>query len=220
MFGPVRKLFNESPTFRVALGFAAACLSLTILGFAAVQLGYFAGFDGAVRATVSQPAAPWVTTWMRLITQLGSTRILTLVGVAAIIAFAAARWWRAIGLFLIGMAGQIILHHGFKALFERPRPEALFGYRVGDSYSFPSGHALASLSVYGMLAWLITNRMRPGPARTAIWIAAAASVLLIGLSRVYFGVHNATDVIAGYLAAFIWTASVASADNSRSCGQI
>lgn len=211
-----QKLFDESPTFRIVLGFAAACLLLTVLGFAVGRSEYLAWFDEVVRTSVHQSAAPWMTAFMRFVTLLGSTRALTMVGIGAVVVFAVARRWRAVGLFLLTMAGQIILHHGFKELVARTRPEPLLGYHVDASYSFPSGHALASLSVYGILAWLITKRSVSVPVNIGIWTFVVVLVMLIGLSRIYFGAHNATDVIAGYLAAIIWIASVASADRVTS----
>ena len=216
MVRSLRTLYSRSFAFRLVLGFAAASLSLTVLGLLAVgQFEYVAAFDETVRRSTRQIAVPWLTDSLKIVTRAGSTLVLTVVSGAAVIVFLLLRWRREIGLFLLTMVGQIILHHGFKAFFARERPEPLLGYIVGDSYSFPSGHALASLSVYGLLAWLITRRTKSLPIEAGIWIFITLLVVLIGFSRIYFGVHNATDVIAGYVAALIWTTSVASGDTDR-----
>ena len=211
-----RVMFSRSFGFRVFLGFVAAALSLTILVILAYgQFEYVIRFDEAIRVGAQRIEVPWLTNTMMVITRLGSTLALTVVGIAAMIAFIILGWRRPAALFLLAMAGQIILHHGFKILFARQRPEPLLGYIVGDSYSFPSGHAIASLTVYGILSWLITRRIQSIALNTAIWVFATLLVMFIGFSRIYFGVHNATDVIAGFLGAFIWTASVASGDRPR-----
>jgi undecaprenyl-diphosphatase len=114
---------------------------------------------------------------------------------------------------LLAMAGQLVLHLGFKWLFDIERPQPLLDYVIGDTPSFPSGHAMASLSFYGVLAFLITRRIASGAIRNVIWTIAVTLAFLIGFSRVYFGVHHPSDVIAGFLAAAIWTWAVASGDD-------
>lgn len=219
MVRSLNSLYSESFAFRLTLGFAGAALLLALLGYLAVgHFEAFLKFDAAVREGVQRIAVQWLTSSLKIVTKLGSTLALAVVGITALVAFALLRWRHAVGLFLLAMAGQIILHHGFKALIARERPEPLLDYIVGNSYSFPSGHALASLSVYGIIAWLITNRIRSAPVKVSIWIFTSLLILSIGFSRIYFGVHNATDVIAGYAAALIWTATVASGDPPRRDG--
>ncbi|MBA2736501.1 MAG: phosphatase PAP2 family protein, partial [Pyrinomonadaceae bacterium] len=77
-----------------------------------------------------------------------------------------------------------------------------------ESYSFPSGHSLYAVCFYVGLAWLITSRLNNRPARILIWIFAVFLCLLIGLSRIYLGVHYPSDVIAGFAAAIVWLSTV------------
>ncbi len=119
-------------------------------------------------------------------------------------------------LFAASVAGGMVLNMLLKLSFARARPDLWEPLVTEWTYSFPSGHALASLSVYGILAWLVTQRLHSKRLNAAIWVFAILLVFLIGFSRVYFGVHHASDVIAGYLAAFIWTAAVASGDHQSS----
>jgi undecaprenyl-diphosphatase len=81
-----------------------------------------------------------------------------------------------------------------------------------SSYSFPSGHALGSLCFYGILASVLSDRMRPGKQKFFVWLAAAFLVAMIGLSRIYLGVHYPSDVIAGYLAGAVWVTAVTVVD--------
>jgi undecaprenyl-diphosphatase len=84
-----------------------------------------------------------------------------------------------------------------KDTFERARP-TLFGHLVLPSYSFPSGHALAAVAVYGSLGIVLTRLI---PARRRIFeIGCPILISMIGLSRVYLGVHWPTDVLAGFAA--------------------
>jgi membrane-associated PAP2 superfamily phosphatase len=77
-----------------------------------------------------------------------------------------------------------------------------------ESYSFPSGHSLASFCFFGALASILTVRINNSRINLVIWICAATLVFLIGLSRIYLGVHYTTDVIARFSAALIWTAMI------------
>ena len=87
------------------------------------------------------------------------------------------------------------------------RPDPFFMPKP-STYSFPSGHALISLCFYGLLAGTLTHDMRSKWHRVLVWCAAAVLITLIGLSRVYLGVHWPSDVIAGYAAALIWMGAV------------
>jgi undecaprenyl-diphosphatase len=87
-----------------------------------------------------------------------------------------------------------------------------FGTEAPHSYSFPSGHALFSICFFGVVAALVAARLPSIAARAAVWTVAVAIAFLIGLSRVYLGVHYPSDVIGGYAAAVAWASAVALAD--------
>ena len=137
---------------------------------------------------------------------------LTIAGSMAGIAFIYLRWYRPLWLFIVAMAGQAVLHNGAKLLIARTRPSAVISYQPIESFSFPSGHALSSLCLYASLVWLVTNRLENSAIKAALWIVILIFVLLTGLSRLYIGVHFPTDVLAGWLAAAVWTAAVVSTD--------
>ena len=145
-------------------------------------------------------------------TKFGSTLYLTSIGSAAGVVFLLLRWFRPLVLFIVTMAGQAALHHGFKWIVARPRPASLIPYTAAESFSFPSGHALSGLCLYGAIAWIVSARLENPALKTAIWIITVVLVFLIGTSRVYIGIHYPSDVLAGFLAAAAWTAAVMSAD--------
>jgi undecaprenyl-diphosphatase len=173
---------------------------------------YPAAFDATIRYTMRQIQSPMWTQLFLAVTRLGSTIVLIIIGCVAGIIFISLRWFRPLLVLIVVMSGQAALHHGFKLLFARPRPSSLINYATVESFSFPSGHAVSSLCLYGTLAWIIGTSLENPAAKVGIGIFAAVLIFLIGMSRVYIGVHYATDVIAGFAAAGIWTAAVLSTD--------
>jgi undecaprenyl-diphosphatase len=168
--------------------------------------------DEAALRFVNRLASPPLTAFMRGVTRLGSNEVLVGVGACAVLAFLLARWRRAAVALTLTMAGAALLNFLLKLAFRRERPAPFFDAPPPESYSFPSGHALLSFCLYGMLAAVVAARLKRRGPRALVWAAAALLVTLIGLSRLYLGVHYPSDVLAGYAAAFVWVMAVASAD--------
>ncbi|QDA58429.1 phosphatase PAP2 family protein [Thermomonas aquatica] len=118
-----------------------------------------------------------------------------------VLALAALRKLRE-GLFAgIAIIGSALLNLGAKQLFARARPSLWESIAPESTFSFPSGHAMGSITlalVLALLAWHTRWRW---------WVAApmAAFVAMVGLSRVYLGVHYPSDILAGWAAASAWT---------------
>jgi membrane-associated phospholipid phosphatase len=127
-------------------------------------------------------------------------------GVAAFLAW--RRRWLFLGSWLAAVAGSAVLNQLLKGLFERPRPYFEHPLLVETSYSFPSGHAMESFVVYGMLAYFAVLALRSWKARVGVVFGAALLVVLIGLSRMYLGVHYFSDVLAGYAAGGVWLSAL------------
>ena len=106
------------------------------------------------------------------------------------------------------MLGASILNTTLKLTFQRPRPEPFFDLLAPRTYSFPSGHSLASFCFFGALATVLTARIENKTINFVTWLISGVMVLVIGLSRIYLGVHYTTDVLAGYAAALIWIAVI------------
>lgn len=208
------RFVRTSPIVRIALGFLIAAGLLLLIGWLVTGPArpYAATFDGSIRSSIRQMQSPLWTSLFLTFTKFGSTLYLAIAGSIAGLAFIYLRWFRPMWLFIVAMAGQAILHNGAKYLIARPRPSAMLNYQPVESFSFPSGHALSSLCLYASVVWLITNRLENSAIKAALWIVMVLFVILIGLSRLYIGVHFPTDVLAGWLAAAIWTAAVVSTD--------
>lgn len=114
--------------------------------------------------------------------------------------------------YLAGTAiGGIILNSGLKLLFARTRPDLASAVTVAHWYSFPSGHAMESFIVYGALAYITLRQPWPWKFDSAVLALVVTMVILVGLSRVYLGVHWVSDIAGGWSAGAVWlvTATVA-----------
>ena len=195
-----------------------AIVALGVFGLLADEVfeGDTLKFDLAVRNGVHAQASPALTQVMRGFSFLGSAVFLGTATIVLVLAFALlAHWPRAAALLAITMLGDVALEVTLKGMFRRPRPEAFFGTPLPDSYSFPSGHAMASLCFYLVLAGMMAHRVESRKARIGLWAGAAIMAAGIGLSRIYLGVHWPTDVIAGYAAAAVWVGTVVTVDGWR-----
>src|SRR6185369_9152011 len=158
-------------------------------------------FDDVTREAVHQLASPAMTIAMRGISFLGSGLFLTCATAVIVIWFASRHWGREAKLLAITMAGASALNISLKLAFKRARPIPFFDLFPPESYSFPSGHALTSCCFYGAFAAILTARIKSRRVRMIVWILTTTMFLLIGVSRIYLGVHYTTDVIAGFAAA-------------------
>ena len=169
-------------------------------------------FDEHVRAMIHEHSSPLLTRIMQSLSLLGSPVSLASLTVVSFLIFRQSGWNRGAILLAVCMVGAEVLDQVLKLSFRRARPVPYFHLLAPNSYSFPSGHALLSFCFFGVVASLISARLRNVTARVAVLIVAAVLIALIGFSRIYLGVHYPTDVIAGYIAAFIWVTAVTAAD--------
>jgi undecaprenyl-diphosphatase len=208
---------KPTPLFEAAIVISLAVAVLCLFLFAWLGREMLAGdtrhFDNAVRSWVHQLASTGMTRAMNAISLLGYN-VLIVELVIAFIVFARLRWRRAAVWLAVAMTGALLLDLALKYAYHRARPTAFFG-TAPASYSFPSGHALCSLCFYGVLAGLLSARIKSRAWRIAVWAAAAVLIIAIGLSRIYLGVHYPSDVLAGYLAATVWVGTVIVLDHVR-----
>jgi len=148
----------------------------------------------------------WATSVMLGITQLASTLAVLVIGALVLfILWRKGAYWSLIG-FLgalsLGNLARIVL----KDLIARPRPPAAFQVYQETGYSFPSGHTLSAVMLYGFVAYIIWQ-YAPRPLRIVGVILSATIIMAVGLSRMYLGVHYLCDVIAGAILGGVFLAS-------------
>jgi len=165
-------------------------------------------FDRAVATYLHSLATPPLTTFFLIITAFGSIEAIALLGLFVAADLAWRRRWLSLVTWLVAVGGSAVLSQLLKGLFARPRPFFEHPLLIETSYSFPSGHAMESLVVYGMLAYFAVLALESWRARTAVVFGIALLVLLIGLSRMYLGVHYFSDVVAGYAAGGVWLSAL------------
>ena len=174
---------------------------LAFLGIAGlVVLDATDGFDVAVIQAVRAAGETQLLGFLRPTTELGSTIAVTIIAVLTLLVGVAAGPWRhgAIGAGVIGLAALAV--EVIKSTVARERPEVLDPILVERGFSFPSGHASLSMVAYGILAVLVSRSYLSRPTQLAVFGVVVALVFLIGLSRVWLGVHYPSDVIAGWVA--------------------
>ena len=157
-------------------------------------------FDRSIIDAVRSDLARDVLSPLRLITELGSTVAVTAMAAVAIVVSVAIGPWRhgVAGAFTILLAS--LLNSLLKITIARDRPELLEPIIVERGFSFPSGHSALGMVAYGVLAVLISRSRLPARVRVAIVVALGVLVGLIGISRIWLGVHYPTDVLAGWTA--------------------
>lgn len=183
---------------------------LLVIGTAGILFGLLAaavgkkggfGWDAPIMLAIHQYRTPWLNTLMLWISEYGlpPSRLVLAVGVWL--------WFRkhrrtAFALVFSDM-GSIILGTMVKPVFTRQRPTLITPLEKLHDFSFPSGHTLAAVTLYGMIAYLGWQNRR------YLWaLVCAIPLLLISLSRVYLGVHYPSDILGAMALGIAWIALV------------
>jgi membrane-associated phospholipid phosphatase len=116
----------------------------------------------------------------------------------------------------LAFVGAQLLSSSLKLGFRRDRPFFPDPLATESTFSFPSGHALVSLAVYGAIALVVARRLSTNGRRALLVAAVAVLVIAIGFSRLYLGVHFLSDVLAGYAAGIAWLSLLYVALEARS----
>jgi membrane-associated phospholipid phosphatase len=147
-----------------------------------------------------------LTDVFRAITRLGNFITLFAVTLVAVVIFWRRRERLDAAFVALAALGAQVLSTGMKLGFRRDRPFFPDPLATESTFSFPSGHALVSLAVYGSIALVLARRLSSHTQRALLLGATALLVIAIGFSRLYLGVHFLSDVLAGYAAGAAWLA--------------
>jgi membrane-associated phospholipid phosphatase len=200
----LRKAF----ALRLALGacvlMAAAWLFGAIAEDVVHQDAPLSAIDLTVAAWLHARATPAWTSVMSIVSDAGAplTDVVIASVVALILLWKQARSWLLA--LVLAVAGGALMNIIIKHLVRRQRPIFEDPIQTLTSYSFPSGHAMGSTLLYGILAAMVVAHVRDRRLRMLAVAGAAFAVAMICFSRVYLGVHYLSDVIAGFLAGLVW----------------
>lgn len=162
-------------------------------------------FDRSLLFWMYHHRAHWLTVGATFLAHMGSPPVI--VGLAAVAAVVGLAWRRVRGAawtLPIVVVGSGVIIQGVKLLMHRQRPAFFTPLLHEAGYSFPSGHSLIAMVVYGLLGYFALHLCKSRGARLAVRVVTVAVVFLIGVSRVYVGVHFPTDVLAGWTAGVPW----------------
>ena len=206
----VEGFFSALAAF-VSIGFlvAAAAISIFAAIARAVNANLTRGIDEGTLRWFAQHRSPLLDQVMLEITTLGTAAVLiVMVLIAAVFLWQTQHKW-SVYVLMLGTFGGAALNGALKHYFHRARPTVVAWGTTVHTASFPSGHAMESLITYGCIAYLV-GRVGPEPRlQKTIWTVAAILILIIGMSRLYLGVHYPSDVVAGYIAGLGWLTFVA-----------
>lgn len=188
----------------VRLGRGVAAFVAALLLVLAIALAQRAGwldpfnhglFDVAGHLRRSS-AGPGISATFSGITAAGDTASrFAILGIAVLVFVMRGRYRHAMWL-AFAMVGGTLLNLAVKQIFAAPRPDILPHLDIVHSYSFPSGHAAGGIILFGALAMLI--------ARWWAWGVAVGAIVLMGVSRIWLGVHWPTDVLAAWIEGIGW----------------
>lgn len=194
---------------------ALLIVALGAMGFLAiadeVSEGDIHALDLAVLRALrveDQPGALIGPDWLHVaavdVTALGSVAVLSLIILLAFALLVSLRRWGEGALLLGGAIGGVSISQGLKLVFGRERPDVAYRAVEAVNASFPSGHAMLSAVVFLTLG-VLTARFSDRRRIKVLAISAAVLLsLLVGASRVYLGVHWASDVLAGWSVGAAW----------------
>jgi undecaprenyl-diphosphatase len=143
---------------------------------------------------------------MIVITYMGSAQTLILISVLNYLIVRKDKRYSLYGkVIAVNLGITWIFNEIFKVIFHRQRPDILRLVEAGG-FSFPSGHSMVSISFYGLILYFVYKNIENGFIRYLLVAFLILLIVSIGISRVYLGVHYASDVLAGFSAGAAWLA--------------
>ena len=181
----------------------AVCAIVFVALLEDVLEGDLIRIDAAAYALiVERLRADWLTPVMEAVSAL-ATPVSLIVFLLVIVAFAPGK--RPGACAAVNLVLVFALNQALKFAIQRPRPDG-FQLAVEHGFSFPSGHSMVAMAFFGLLAWMVWRYEPDRATRIGCVVAFGAIVVLVGVSRIYLGVHYASDVIAGFCVSLAWLA--------------
>lgn len=171
-------------------------LLLTIL----VLTGSMKSFDSSIYNFLINLRSKPMDTFMKTITKFGNT--MSVIIILAIFVFILKKddgYLLVMNTVCVVSANQVLKH-----IIRRPRPDHLRLVKE-KGFSFPSGHSMVSIALYGILIYIVNKNIKNKTLKIILIALLSLLILFIGLSRIYVGVHYPSDVLSGYILATVIT---------------
>ena len=177
------------------------CLAIFIFILINVLNGNVEKFDTSIYNAISSLKSNYMTAFFKAITRFADKETIILIAVTCLIIIKNRRIGASIGANLLTSA---FVNHLIKEIVQRPRPPIELRMVEESSFSFPSGHAMTGATFYGLIIYFTFKNVKNKKLRNTICIILSVLVFLIGISRIYLGVHYASDVLAGFVFAIVY----------------
>src|SRR6185369_11844603 len=200
-----RPLFSPR-TGRLSLWSGGAALALLAFVRITRELseGDVSAVDRTILLAVARARTPWLTIAAIDVTALGSITLVVLFSAFTLVVLLVLRDRLGAFQMLAASVGAGILTLVTKDIIERTRPEVGQRLITVSGFSYPSGHSLSTSALYLTIAIIAGRYVEHSGARAAIFVAVSVVVIMVGASRVYLGVHYATDVVSGISLGAAW----------------
>lgn len=171
------------------------CLAIFIFILINVLNGNIASFDNGIYNAISSLRSNFMTAFLKAVTKFADEEPLILLAIFCLIVIKNRKIGASIA---VNLASSAFVNHLIKEIVQRPRPPIEFRMVEESSFSFPSGHAMTSATFYGLIIYFVFKYVKNKKVRNTICTALSLLIFLIGISRIYLGVHYASDVLAGF----------------------
>lgn len=163
-------------------------------------------FDAPILLFLHQQATPMLDQTMLWVSLLGyAYGVIPVDGLVLLVLLGKRRWGDAL-FWMLAIGGSALLNLLAKRVFGRLRPDLWLSLAPEPTFSFPSGHAMGSMTLVAALVALVW----PTRWRWPTLLIGSLFVVLVGVSRVYLGVHYPSDILAGWSAAVAWVVGLSS----------
>ncbi len=184
---------NNTKAYLIAIIAGLVIFSATAV---IIVSGNEAGFDDGIRFWVYEHRNPVLDRFFITVTYMGNWQFMVLIGICLLV-FSKTRKTAGIP-FAVTSLTSTLIYKLIKSTFQRPRPDLMYRIIEQGGFSFPSGHSMNCMVCYGILIYLIRRNVKDKKAANLLTGICAGLIVLIGISRVYVGVHFPTDIIGGW----------------------
>jgi len=196
------------------IGLASWAVALGLLTALHAALGRLAEADREIQYGVHGWTSHWLRGVMLAFTWVGAVKMVVPAVVVVLGWLLGSGRRHTASVLGVAVGGAVVLNELLKLHFRRPRPAVPWALGDEHTFSYPSGHALFAVTLYGVLVYLALRRGASTRRTVSVLLPAAVMVAGIGLSRIYLGEHFPSDVLAGYMTGLVWVAGVVGMDRA------